>query len=273
LDFGNISRELIYVYYKGDCMTRLTDEVIEREWNECVTLRGDGVWYRRFASRIAALAVAEYRSREVANLLAQLAERENLLTAVMESRAETEAQLAVARAKWADTDSRNTALRAQLAEAKEYGRVREHRRHELADEVMELRVVLAQVTKERDELAETSNHNARLHYEQAERACHAEAQLATAKRDAFKSGMVYGINAGPDVTIGDMLDKVDAQYPATPSGELCDADCGCPSPEAREVPSEVDIEAWGKDRDGRDVLVNVRITPADAKRIVAMGTA
>jgi hypothetical protein len=99
-------------------MTRLTDEVIEREWNECVTLRGDGVWYRRFASRIAALAVAEYRSREVANLLAQLAERENLLTAVMESRAETEAQLAEARAKWADTDSRNTALRAQLATAK-----------------------------------------------------------------------------------------------------------------------------------------------------------
>jgi hypothetical protein len=42
-----------------------------------------------------------------------------------------------------------------------------------------------------------------------------DAEVAEAKRDAFKSGMVYGINAGPDVTIGDMLDKVDREYPAT----------------------------------------------------------
>jgi histidinol dehydrogenase len=97
------------------------------------------------------------------------------------------------------------------------------------------------------------------------------AQLATAKREAFKSGMVYGINAGPDVTIGDMLDKVDAQYPATPSGEAKCADvagcdgkcCATPSPEAREVPAFVlpvvqEVDAY------------VRITPEVAKRIVAM---
>jgi len=105
-------------------------------------------------------------------------------------------------------------------------------------------------------------------WEQREKAHDAEtealrAQLATAKREAFKSGMVYGINAGPDVTIGDMLDKVDAQYPATPSGEWCDADCGCKPPEAREVPEWISFPA----EDGY-----VTITPADAKRIVAMGT-
>jgi hypothetical protein len=83
--------------------------------------------------RCAELELAHDRLRaEVATLTAQLAERENVLTAVMENRAEVEAQLAEVtkerdrasamsdqyRAKWADADSRNTALRAQLATAK-----------------------------------------------------------------------------------------------------------------------------------------------------------
>jgi hypothetical protein len=51
---------------------------------------------------------------------------------------------------------------------------------------------------------------------------------------------------------------------ATPSGELCDADCGCPSPEAREVDSEFLLRVV------QEVNAYAVITPADAKRIVAM---
>jgi hypothetical protein len=54
-------------------------------------------------------------------------------------------------------------------------------------------------------------------WEQREKAH--DAEVAEAKREAFKSGMVWGINAGPDVTIGDMLDKVDAQYPVAMAQE------------------------------------------------------
>jgi hypothetical protein len=105
------------------------------------------------------------------------------------------------------------------------------------------------------------------------------AQLATAKREAFVAGSEWYHSPKMDVHA-----EARSRYPATPSGERhmedCalnqgthEAACDCratPSPEAREVPSEVDIEAWGKDRDGRDVLVNVRITPEVAKRIVRL---
>jgi hypothetical protein len=164
------------------------------------------------------------------------------------------------------------ALTAQLAEAKEYGRVREHRRHELADEVMELRVVLAQVTKERDELAETSNHNARLHYEQAERACHAEAQLATAKRE-YRHDCAEWHNEGIGCTHCHRV-----IYPATPSGQWC-IRCGdtckpwchnaTPSGETREMPSEVVVRVEDAYATEYSSPV-VRITPADAKRIMDM---
>jgi hypothetical protein len=66
--------------------------------------------------------------------------------------------------------------------------------------------------------------------------------------------------------------KLHREYPATPSGELCDADCGCPSPEAREVPSEVVVRV--ETRRGIGWYSNgetiVRITAADAKRIMDM---
>jgi hypothetical protein len=63
-------------------------------------------------------------------------------------------------------------------------------------------------------------------------------------------------------------------YPATPSGELCDADCGCQAPEAREVPEDVRVYVERKQHypQVQDVATGdwVRITPADAKRIVAL---
>jgi hypothetical protein len=238
-------------------MTRLTDEQIDREWDGTYSAHR----VRAFAHRIAALAVAEYRSREVANLLAQLAERENLLTAVMESRAETE---------------------AQLAEQKEYFNRCDERRNELAGECQMLRAQLAEVTKERDELAETSNHNARLHYEQAERACHAEAQLAkvTKERDFYRLDAERHAQFADSYRAQLSSDKREALVPcrecagsglvpATPSGDYTQAEldcrgcsgpcgqCATPSPEAREVPSEA-------------VILRIIITPADAKRIMAM---
>jgi hypothetical protein len=130
------------------------------------------------------------------------------------------------------------------------------------------------------------------------------AQLATAKRDGAREALkrLADMQFGSDAWSRNVIHEWrDAEYPAipkgddcgwcerngghgackcaTPSGELCDADCGCkadrapnepcvcatPSPEAREVPAFVlpvvqEVDAY------------VRITPADAKRIVAMGT-
>jgi len=69
---------------------------------------------------------------------------------------------------------------------------------------------------------------------------------------------------------------VEKHFPATPSGELCDADCGCPSPEAREVRLKVYLQD-GEVRGGRRVMrfegqpLYVEFTPADAKRIGILG--
>jgi hypothetical protein len=134
----------------------------------------------------------------------------------------------------------------------------------LRAEVATLTAQLAEVTKERDiargrteirieECVEYQNEIVRL-----------RAQLATAKREAFVAGSEWYHSPKMDVHA-----EARNRYPATPSGELCDADCGCPSPEAREVPSEVVLrveDAYATDY-GSQV---VRITPADAKRIVRL---
>ena len=116
-------------------------------------------------------------------------------------------------------------------------------------------------------------------WEQREKAHDAEvaalrAQLATAKREAgeiawqaFHSGAGWAAdNRG--ATWDDIAKEVYRRYPATPSGETkcagvagCDGKCcATPSPEAREVPRDVML------RVERESFV--RITPADAKRIV-----
>jgi hypothetical protein len=132
-------------------------------------------------------------------------------------------------------------------------------------------------------------------WEQREKAHDAEvatltAQLATAKREGFVNGAAWGAkNYLFSATHQAVLANEQAfrEYPATPSGEghRCKPEDGCevcnilrnatPSPEAREVPSEVVVRV--ETRRGIGWYSNgetiVCITPADAKRIVAMGTA
>jgi hypothetical protein len=118
-------------------------------------------------------------------------------------------------------------------------------------DIATLTAQLAEVTKERDFYRLDAERHAQF-------ADSYRAQLSSDKREALVpcrecagSGLV----------------------PATPSGEWCDADCGCKPPEAREVPSEVVVRV--ETRRGIGWYSNgetiVCITPADAKRIVAMG--
>jgi hypothetical protein len=212
-------------------MTRLTDAQIDEVWYATPNLRG-------FVDAIAALAVQEV-------------ERERDRASTMSDQY---------RAKWADADSRNTALRAQLAEARKdlaaeqiHAKRIDFRRNELAGECQSLR-----------------------------------AQLATAKQEAqeeMAAGLLYiwrNVPVGGDA-FHELLKAIrDYQNaPATPSGEGC-VRCGdtckpwchnaTPSPEPREVPEVVDLKVevflGGPDWESR--FQGVRITPADAKRIMDM---
>ena len=96
--------------------------------------------------------------------------------------------------------------------------------------------------------------------------------LAEAKREGFVNGAAWGAkNYLFSVKHQAVLanEQASREYPATPSGELCDADCGCPSPEAREVPREVELTVRYI-ADGGVHTSYVVITPADAKRIVRL---
>jgi rubrerythrin len=194
-----------------------------------------------------------------------------------------------------EADAKVATLTAQLAEAREYGEVRERRRHELAGEVMDLSRQLAEVTKERDavevefalqekltDALEARNEELRTRLRTA------EAQLATAKREGqeeMAAGLLYiwrNVPVGGDA-FHELLKAIrDYQNaPATPSGQWC-IRCGdtckpwchnaTPSPEAREVPSDIVLPVeesmngrWMWRNDFRAV-----ITPADAKRIMDM---
>jgi hypothetical protein len=122
---------------------------------------------------------------------------------------------------------------------------------------------LAEVTKERDALIKAVAQDVK----------RIEAALATAKREALtKCANALTPKWGTNSAVFDIVCFRDREYPATPSGELCDADCGCPSPEAREVPSDIVLPVeesvngrWMWRNDFRAI-----ITPADAKRIVRL---
>jgi hypothetical protein len=116
------------------------------------------------------------------------------------------------------------------------------------------------------------------------------AKLATAKREGFANGAVWGAkNYLFSATHQAVLANEQAfrEYPAIDpdSGSTCKPDCclpnycapgeGChatPSPEAREVPSEVVVDVETKSGMGwySNGQTIVRITPADAKRIVEL---
>jgi hypothetical protein len=167
----------------------------------------------------------------------------------------------------------------------------------------EARAQLAETTRERDartvELEWVNDDLARV---RADRAT-LRAQLAPAKREAFANGAVWGAkNYLFSATHQAVLANEQAfrEYPAidpvsgstckpdcarvgycapgkgchaTPSGELCDADCGCKTPEAREVVEGVTLAVELNMGDGCWVDLrdhHVRINPADAKRIMAM---
>jgi hypothetical protein len=229
-------------------MTRLTDALVEREW--------DAASHRvvEFAHRIAALAVqdmtryADALKDEVAGFEAMWKEREKAHDAAL---AEVTKERDAARAERADLDSRNTALRAQLATAKREERIEGFKDgwHDAIERAMDMGLV---------DLGSFPITGRR-------------------KRERTKGEewAIAGLGAN---------EAASKRYPATPSGEGC-VRCGdtckpwchnaTPSPEAREVPSEVVVRV--ETRRGIGWYSNgetiVRITPADAKRIVAMGTA
>jgi len=155
---------------------------------------------------------------------------------------------------------------------------------ELGSEILKLRAALAEVTKwltasrqRRDELV---------------------AQLATAKREEQERIIaevkdlrsIYTNIPESDYAVGwhEACDAMLRKFPpATPSGEGTEWPCArcaarksetcpdcTPSPEAREVPEVVDlkVEVFLDGLDWESRFQGVRITPADAKRIVAMGT-
>jgi len=130
-------------------------------------------------------------------------------------------------------------------------------------EVATLTAQLAEARKERDAHREQSRINDEVALCYRRDWQQAKAQLATAKREALTQ-------CADDADLGfsscgkGIREWRDKHFPATPSGELCDADCGCPSPEAREVDSEFLLRVV------QEVNAYAVITPADAKRIVAM---
>jgi hypothetical protein len=117
-------------------------------------------------------------------------------------------------------------------------------------------------------------------WEQREKAHDAEtealrAQLATAKREGWYEVAQYiqGQSHHPHPTDFGVATSIRAEaenrypYPATPSGELCDADCGCPSPEAREVPFPARFLVL--DHDGK-CIGYVPMGCTEARQVVAM---
>jgi uncharacterized coiled-coil protein SlyX len=131
-------------------------------------------------------------------------------------------------------------------------------------DIATLTAQLAEVTKERD--------GARVDLDRLvdERGA-LRAQLATAKRDSERlDGLAQQIRLGGSICLhtGDFSERqpsrglsfeCDATGNRTLRGALDLFAPATPSPEAREVPSEA-------------VILRIIITPADAKRIVALGT-
>jgi hypothetical protein len=229
----------------------------------------DEVWYatpnlRGFVDAIAALAVQEVEREVPLETRTRWAKEFNALAA------------------------ENATLTAQLAQAQ-------------ADE----RLAVANADRMTDEIA-----GFEAMWEQREKAHDAEtealrAQLATAKREGAREGigavMEYARKAWAScVPHREIAAFRDREYPATPSGELCDADCGCQAPEAREgcpcrrpdcpTPSrparEVPLMQCAEcgcgiandektDADGKHTIRGCikalgKRTPADAKRIVRL---
>jgi len=227
-------------------MTRLTDA----QKNECITKAADlsavrGGFVSALIDEVAALAVQEVeRERAAAH---------NAFIAADRLRAES-------RKRNGELTFENATLTAQLAE----------------------------VTKERDAYKQhwdglAKDRDAAIRERDALRA-----QLATAKREAKRDALTKLALESEDGEYVFGAEEIllfrDREYPATPSGELFPepdfAPAGTipatihatPSPEAREVPEDVVVRV--ETRRGIGWYSNgetiVRITPADAKRIVAM---
>jgi hypothetical protein len=310
-------------------MTRLTDAQIDEVWYATPNLRG-------FVDRIAALAVQEVeRERvgvnweanflserhfrkdaeaKVATLTAQLAERDasskanegSLIRAIEHER------------------SRAERAEAQLAEAQESLLAAHKQLRSFGVEPKPplgfapnghagsrswFEAALAEVTKERDAHREQSRINDEVALCYRRDWQQAKAQLATAKREGWYEVAQYiqGQSHHPHPTDFGVATSIRAEaenrypYPATPSGELCDADCGCkapsgaakwdiseprnpatpqhttyptgafaatPSPEAREVPFPARFLVL--DHDGK-CIGYVPMGCTEARQVVAMG--
>jgi hypothetical protein len=265
-------------------MTRLTDEQVAKLWAET-----EAPHIRTFADRIAALAVQEVERERVgvnweANFLSERHFRKEAeakvatLTAQLAERdAEWEGKVKEARVDsvlfWDAVDAQR--IRAERAEAQlaEVERARD-----------DLLTQLAEVAKERDAHREQSRINDEVALCYRRDWQQAKAQLATAKREGWYEVAQYiqGQSHHPHPTDFGVATAIraeaDNRYPATPSGEgvpSCNGcgrkqghgacECATPSPEAREV--VIRCEASGNPH---DPTLLVRITPADAKRIMDM---
>jgi hypothetical protein len=230
-------------------MTRLTDEQVAKLWAET-----EAPHIRTFADRIAALAVQEVErklcdeERNANRWCGKAMVAEGKLTESQREVATLTAQLATAK-----RGVRDVAMSVALAVANDFLRVN-HRYppNWIGTENHANNAVEKHFPATPSAYGVTIDHDAPIDGAIDINAATAKREALVPCRECAGSGLV----------------------PATPSGELCDADCGCQAPEAREVPEDVRVYVERKQHypQVQDVATGdwVRITPADAKRIVAL---
>jgi len=138
---------------------------------------------------------------------------------------------------------------------------------------------LAEVTKERNAHREQSRINDEVALCYRRDWQQAKAQLATAKREGFVNGAAWGaknylFSVKHQAALAN--EQASREYPATPSGELCDADCGCQAPEARQVPSVklsdgrvFEVGKWFAEQDTFDIVTRAGEDGIESRRCFA----
>jgi len=271
-------------------MTRLTDEQIDKVVRDVREEFGDSDWFRRVAHRIAALAVQEVerevpletRTRWAKEFNALAAENATLTAQLAERDASSKANEGSLIRAIEHERSRAERAEAQLAEAQESLLAAHKQLRSFGVEPKPplgfapnghagsrswFEAALAEVTKERDFY--------RLDAERYAQFAHSyRAQLSSDKREALVpcrecagSGLVPATPKGDDCGWCERNGGHGACKCATPSGELCDADCGCKAPEAREVPFPARFLVL--DHDGK-CIGYVPMGCTEARQVVAM---
>jgi hypothetical protein len=250
-------------------MTRLTEEQIGALWRASYGVD-------EFAHRIAALAVQEVE-RERMDLIAEASslhtERATLTAQLAEARADE--RLAVANADRMTDEV--ASLRAQLATAKREERIEGFKDgwHDAIERAMDMGLVdlgSFPITGRRKRERTKGEEWAIAGLGANEAASKRYPAIDPDSGSTCKPDCCLPNYCAPGKGCHANVPGLPDSSPATPSYELCDADCGCKPPEAREVPREVVVRV--ETRRGIGWYSNgetiVCITPADAKRIVAL---